>query len=385
MSHSYPQLRDAVFKTFCEEIKEYQETLDENKISVTLMTHTVSPGKMDISFYNGSEIMFRSCDNEEKIRGITLDWFELDEPIRMKEDVFKQCMARISGKRMPFNFGLLATNPGAENHWIYRNFYNEKRERFFTVETNVYENIMLPHYVEYIKDLETNYDVDWTRRFLQGKWGAFAGQIYKMFDPESENPDQKTVVRPLKLIAFNNIDKYYAGVDSGIRDPTCILVIMQTKENYIYVVEEYYETEKTSYECAIKLAELNKKYNFTKVYCDPSAADLITQAYERGVPIGKFDNGQVKSFANNDVKPGIAKLQSVFKNKKIVIDSSCINLIRSLLGYRYKNDGETPLKEDDHACDALRYGVTDYSPFNDDFEFGCGKFITKFGRLMRSK
>lgn len=382
LSNSYSQLRDAVFKTFIEEIKAYQTTLDENGIPIELITYTTSPGKMDVSFYNGSEIMFRSCDKEEKIRGVTLDWFELDEPIQMKEDVFKQLMARISGKRMPFHFGLLATNPGAESHWIYKNFYrNSDKERFLTVETNVYENTLLPNYTEYIKDLETNYDMDWTRRFLEGHWGAFSGQIYKMFNTDKHVRDFD---QDLKNVP--GIERYIAGVDFGIRDPTCILVLMKTKANTLFVINEFYESEKTSFEIANILKKLNTKYNFTKVYCDPSSADLIKQAFDLGVPIGKFDNNEVKSYANNAVAPGIAKLQSTFKaDHRITIHSSCTNLIRSIQSYRYKNaDNDIPLKEDDHAADALRYALTDYNPIPDDTMFGCGNFMDRLGRLRRS-
>ena len=281
-------------------------------------------------------------------------------------------MARLRNKSMTSHFGLLATNPGAENHWIYKYFYSDKKEGYFTVETSTYDNILIPNYDEYIKSMESRYDTDWVRRFLKGKWGAFSGQIYKMFDPESENPDHKKVVRPISVKNFNNIDKYFAGVDWGIRDPCCILVLMKTKENNIFVIEEFYEPEKTSGEIAHLLEDMHKKYHFTKVYCDPSAADLVTQAFNLGVPCGRYENNEIHSYANNEVKPGIAKLQSAFKNHIISIDNSCTNLIRSLLSYRYKNDGETPLKEDDHAADALRYALTDYNPIIDESDFVCG-------------
>jgi hypothetical protein len=147
---------------------------------------------------------------------------------------------------------------------------------------------------------------------------------------------------------------------------------MKTKENNLFVLEEYYESERTSEETAKVIAQLHKKYNFTNVYCDPSAADLILNTYNLGVPMGRFENGEVKSHANNQVAPGIAKLQSTFKNERITINTSCVNLIRSLSAYRYKGDGETPLKEDDHAADSLRYALTDYDPITEDCEFGCG-------------
>ncbi|RPI86182.1 MAG: hypothetical protein EHM34_00360, partial [Nitrosopumilales archaeon] len=316
-SKSYTQLRDVIFKTFCDEIDMYQEELNKNDIPVQLAVYTISPGKMNIVFYNGSEIWFRSCDDAEKIKGRNLDWFELDEPIEMSVDIFKQLMARLRNKNMPLHFGLLATNPGAENHWIYQYFYSDKKDGYFAVETSTYDNVLIPNYEEYIKSMESRYDADWVRRFLKGKWGAFAGQIYKMFDPESENPDHKKVVRPFTLKNFNNFDKFIAGVDWGIRDPCCVLVIMKTKENNLFVVEEIYESEKTSGEIAHIISDLHTKYHFTKVYVDPSAADLTTQAFNLGVPCGRYDNNEVHSYANNDVKPGIAKLQSIFKNHVI--------------------------------------------------------------------
>jgi hypothetical protein len=161
---------------------------------------------------------------------------------------------------------------------------------------------------------------------------------------------------------------------------------MKTKANTLFVISEFYESEKTSFEIANIIKKLHSKYNFTKVYCDPSAADLVKQAFDLGVPIGKFDNNEVKSYANNAVAPGIAKLQSTFKaDHRITIHSSCTNLIRSIQSYRYKNaDNDVPLKEDDHAADALRYALTDYNPIPDETEFGCGSFIDRLGRLKRS-
>lgn len=380
-SLSYTQLKDVIFQTFIDEIDGYQRVLNDNNIPIQIAEHTISPGKMNITFYNGSEIMFRACEDSEKLKGRNLEWFMLDEPIEMKAEVFKQLMARLRGGNMPFHFGLLATNPGAENHWIYQYFYMDKKPGYFAVDTNTYDNILIPNYEEYIKSMEARYDPDWVRRYLEGHWGAFSGQIYKMFNT---NKHVRDFDQDLKNVP--GIERYIAGVDFGIRDPTCILVLMKTKANTLFVISEFYESEKTSFEIANIIKKLHLKYNFTKVYCDPSAADLVKQAFDLGVPIGKFDNNEVKSYANNAVAPGIAKLQSTFKaDHRITIHSSCTNLIRSIQSYRYKNaDNDIPLKDDDHAADALRYALTDYNPIPDETEFGCGHFKDRLGRLRRA-
>lgn len=41
---------------------------------------------------------------------------------------------------------------------------------------------------------------------------------------------------------------------------------------------------------------------------------------------------------------------------KLFIFSSCVNLIREIKGYTW-GEGESPVKRDDHALDALRYFI----------------------------
>ncbi|GAH16311.1 unnamed protein product [marine sediment metagenome] len=48
-----------------------------------------------------------------------------------------------------------------------------------------------------------------------------------------------------------------------------------------------------------------------------------------------------------------------------------------LQAYRYKPGTEIPIKELDHAPDALRYGVTDYNPYTDDSGFGWGHWFKR--------
>ena len=96
------------------------------------------------------------------------------------------------------------------------------------------------------------------------------------------------------------------------------------------------------------------------MYCDRTALDLITQTKDLKVPIEKADN---------DVLGGIGKIQSLLKKVNLHIDKNCHNLIREIQAYRRKKDKtnsnytEEPVKQDDHAPDALRYGLTGFRAF----------------------
>ena len=352
-----------------QEIEKYQLELDKKGIPIRLAEATISIGKMNINFYNGSEIWFRSCDKERNLAGRSIDWFGLDEPVDMKEGVMTQLIGRLRGTAIPFHFAILATNPEAKSHWLYRYFYSDKKEGYFAVDTNTYDNYLLPNQEEYIKSMEI-YDDDWKRRYLNGEWGAFAGQVYKNFNVDKH-------VKEINLTNFtknrkDTIDKFICGVDWGVRDECCILSILLTKEKHIYVFEEYYKSGRTSHDVAHLLSEYHKKHNFDKVYIDPSANDLRNQASLLGVPC---EDKKGSSYADNDVRDGIARVGSVFEKNKITIDTSCINLIRSLLAYHYKDESDMPVKKDDHAADALRYALTDFKLDDESIMFACGKWL----------
>lgn len=350
-SLTYTQLSNVVFTVFEEELWKYQEILNEKGIPIKLTKRVAkSHGKMQVEFYNGSIIYFLAMDKEEKIRGYTIDFFCLDEPIEIDEKIFDQLIARMRGNKLPHRYGLLTTNPGAETHWIYERFYNKSSQKYHHVDTNSYENIFLPK--GYIENMEASYDKDWKRRFLDGKWGAFEGQIYKMFNPKKHVIDYDTMDKKIQY--------YIAGVDWGLRNPSCVLTIGITKDKEAIIIDEYYKSERTTAQVSKIIKHLDKKYNYKKIFIDPSAADLIAQCEELKLPVEKADN---------KVEPGIGKVKSMLDRKQILICDNCKNLIREIQAYRYQRDKsnqnlpEQPIKLDDHSVDALRYGVYTFRLF----------------------
>ena len=355
---TYTQLNNVVFGLFVEELDRYQAELEKAGYTFKLAKKVLhSQTKMMVEFYNGSIVYFRACDDERKLAGYTLDFFGLDEPIDMDEAIFSQLLGRISGTgNLKNRFGLLTTNPGNETHWIYKYFYLMREQGFKHIDTTTYDNLLLPDYDNYIQRLERTWDEDWVRRYLNGTWGMFEGAIYKEFNPDKHMGDYREL--PVKY--------HICGIDWGLRNPYAILVGGVTEDDRIVIKEERYGTNKSSHELAKDLATLHKEYKFKKAYCDPSAADLIFQSYNLGVPIGKRSGGAITSFADNDVDSGISRMKSLFKNNMILVDKSCHFFKREHMSYRYQEGKEKPIKKDDHTCDAARYLTTDFNPYVDD-------------------
>lgn len=364
VSQSYTQLKGVIFSLFEEELSYYQEAIKNAGYNFTIANVYRSSTDMRAEFFNGSTVLFRSSDKERKLAGYTLDFFGLDEPVDMSESVFSQLWGRISGTgNSDVKFGLLTTNPGSETHWIYEYFFNKPIDEFTHVETTTYDNILLPDYENYVKDKEKVWDKDWVRRYLNGTWGFFEGAVYKSFNIKKHVGDFKDVP----------VNYYVAGVDFGLRHPFCILILGITDDKRIVVKEEYSGQNKTSRQVAELLNDLHKQYKFKKVYVDPSAADLIKQSYDLGIPSGKRNSaGEIKSFANNDVASGISKVNSLFASDSVLVDASCSMFIHEHQSYRYKPDTEIPIKEQDDSVDAFRYGITDFSLLQNDSYFAVG-------------
>ena len=356
---TYTQLKNVLFTTFKEEMYKYQDELDKNGIPVQILKRLVtSKGNMEAEFYNGSIIYFIACEKEEKIRGYNLDFFILDEPIEIDELIFTQLMARLRGKHLKRTFGLLTTNPGSELHWIYQRFYINKSgsPEYNHIDTCTYDNIFLDP--SYIHDMEEAYDEDWVKRMLRGEWGAYSGQIFKCFNHDRH-------VGSFDKFPNEDIKYYVAGVDWGITNPSSVITLGVTKDNNVHVVHEYRndylkEDKKTSNVLSRVIADLNKKYHYRKVWCDPSAKDLIVQTHSLGVPIEKADN---------DVASGIGKINSLLQKDRLKIDKHCEYLRKEMPAYSRKKDKmnsnltEEPVKLNDHSIDALRYGLTNFRTF----------------------
>jgi len=221
-------------------------------------------------------------------------------------------------------------------------FENPPSKDYLVVQTSSYDNLFLPD--GYVSSMEDAYDEDWTRRYLQGLWFDFEGFIYPEFSREVHLGD-------FRHITYND---YFGGLDFGFRNPACFLLIARDSDDNLIICDELYQSGLTNSELAVKILELVKPVhqNFQSIFCDPSAPATIEE-------IGKYVYCQP---ANNDVISGISVVKNRFKQKTLFIDQGCTHLIKELESYQYEKDSknkdatERPLKKNDHAVDALRYG-----------------------------
>ena len=84
----------------------------------------------------------------------------------------------------------------------------------------------------------------------------------------------------------------------------------------------------------------------------------------------------------DSIRNGISVVRELFKANRLFIHESCVNLISELETYAYPpsrpglNEYEDPVKEHDHACDALRYGLMTDTVLSDENAFVAKVFNT---------
>lgn len=284
--------------------------------------------------------------SEGKIRGLTLAGAYGDEIALWPEGFFTMLLSRLSVPGARF---IGTTNPDSPYHWLKTNYLDREgelslRRWHFSLEDN--PNLD-PAYVEALKK---EYVGLWYKRFILGLWVQAEGAVYDMWDDAiyavDEVPSQFT--------------RYYVGVDYGTSNPTVFLLVGQHGDK-LYVIDEYYwdsaerGRQKTDAEYSRDLQEFIKGRYPQAIFIDPSATSFIAQLRRDGVRMIRH--------ANNSVLDGIRTVASSLSQKRLFIyRKGCSNLLREFTAYVWdpqaqKRGEDRPLKQNDHALDALRYVV----------------------------
>lgn len=284
------------------------------------------------------------------------------EAVVADEDGFNQLIGRCSVEGSKI---WVSCNPESPYHWFYVNFIKQAKQKnilyiHFTMDDN-------PSLSETIKEeYRRMFSGVWKSRFIDGKWVIANGIIYDMFN------DEKHIVKDSQ-IPYDEIDKWCIGVDYGTGNSTCFLLLGRA-DDIIYVVGEYYfagrqeaqeqgyfEAQKTDLEYAEDMRQFIRDYydltglNYRNIdiMVDPAANSFILQMRRLKMKSKR---------AVNDVLDGIRTVATYFGSDRLFISENCKNLIGEIHTYSWDEKAQargvdSPKKENDHCCDALRYGI----------------------------
>ena len=296
---------------------------------------------------NSSEIMGAAFDKPIKLGSLELGGYLLDEAVEFPQNIVRMLNGRLRWAKVPKRYGMLLSNPADEEHYLYDDYIGKPKPNHAAVLGSLEDNRdHLPE--DYVEELEgwKETDPEYYQRYVLGEWCAFEGRVFKNYGRRTH------VLEPDEI---PDIVETWVGMDFGFTDPTAIIVIGVCKDWDTYALEEFYQTGTTTDDWLRVLEGMKRRWNFRKVYADPSGAGYIETLRREGVPIEK---------ANNDVALRIMVTRRRLATRKDTgepghfISSRCPNLIKETGNYRYDpRRPEKPLKTNDHAVDAQGYAL----------------------------
>ena len=313
---------------------------------------SVSP--LEITYIpTGQKILFRGLDDPLKVTSITVEvgalcrlWIEEAYEI-MSEDAFNRLDESIRGQ-LPdgmYHQVVLTFNPWSDRHWLKKRFFDEPSDNVLAMTTNYLCNEFLSEsdlvLFEEMKKNPKRYQVAGL-----GNWGVVEGLVYENWKEQEFNVD---VIRGQTGI------KSAFGLDFGYTvDPTalvCMLVDMANKK--IYIFDELYETGLTNQQLASRITDMG--YAKEKIRADSAEPKSIEELYQAGL------KGITRARKGKDsILNGIQRIQDY----ELIVHPRCVNVLRELSTYQWAKDRfekytGKPEDENNHAMDALRYGLED--------------------------
>lgn len=354
---------------------------------------------------NGSTLVVGGLDKATRIMSSEYDCIYVQEATELQEEDWEALTTRLRNGKVSFQQLMADCNPGPPQHWL-----NQRCKRgtcqmiFCRHEDNPrlwctpqvagtrgrqypdgpIEPARCPHGemqghwtqqgAEYIARLENLTGVRYQRLRL-GLWAAAEGLVYEGFDP---------AVHMHKPIGHPPDDwARYLSVDFGYRNPFTCQWWAVDHDGRLYLYRELYMTGRLVEDHARTIAAHMKTKHGAEpepvaIICDHDAEDRATLERHLGrstIPANKTVSEGIQAVAERlkvqgDGKPGLYLCRDTLIERDRALDEArkpacCADEVveyiwdpatRPASGSTVR---ETPLKQNDHAMDALRYMVAE--------------------------
>lgn len=368
----YDTIRESCFDLFLEiledlDLLEYSTGKKKSK----RVRYKTSP--MQLSFPNGSKIIFKGMDKPGKLKsinGVSIVW--LEEASEVKYAGYKELKGRLRHPTSSLHF-LLSTNPVGTENWVYQHFFKRVNDdgtvtvilddqRLYRQHTLIKKGVYYHHSVvddnmfvpdSYVKTLDEmeSYDPDLYRVARLGQFGLNGVRVLPQFQVA---PSHDAVMRSVNGIPSRF---RFTGFDFGFETSYNAVVRMAVddREKVLYIYWEYYKNKMTDDRTATELTELGLQGE--QIIADNAEPKAIQYYRQMGFTIRGCHKGAGSRLANT---------KKVKRFRKIICSPECINTIRELSTLTYAKDKKDNLIYDEfnidpHTFSAIWYGLDTYT------------------------
>ena len=305
----------------------------------------VNVSELTFTLVNGSQIMIRSADNPDSIRGIGVDFVVIDEAadIPKLDDTWKAVIRPTLSDRE--GHALIIGSPKGRNFFydMYNTVGSEWQSWQFT--TLAGGNVS----AEEIESAKKDLDERTFRQEYMAEWIDFQGLIYYNFSDDN-------------ILEMQPPSQFLLEIGLDFNVSPCVAVLGFKHAGGLHIFDEVEMHGTNTYEM---VAEINDRYPHHRknVYPDAPGAQRKTSALGGITDHVILKNAGYKLIVGNvnpSVKDRLAAVNSAFKSAtgitKLTIDPKCKGLIECLRKQTYKEGTRQPDKSGyDHFPDSLGY------------------------------
>ena len=325
VSESLPHLKRGAIRDFVE-IMMTEGIWDDNAWNRSDKIYT---------FPNGAIIEFFGADSPAKVHGPSRDRLFLNEAQNIKWEVARQLFVRTRGVIL---FDYNPTSP----FWAHEKI--KHRDRCVSIHSTYQDNPFLSD--EQVAEIEANKgDRNWWRVYGEGKVGQLEGLIYDA-QPIDEMPARSDGM----------VETY--GLDFGFtNDPTaCVHCLIDTRKRLIYIDELFYRRGLLNRDIAGLLEQNGVPKRTIPIFADAAEPKSIAE-------LSQYGYNMRPCYKATKITEQIAFV----KQYTMLITKRSLDTLREARGYVWQTDKDgnplnIPSTINDHAMDALRYGV--FTPFS---------------------
>ena len=377
MYHQYG-IRDIEVGLFCETYPELQDRQIKKiqkefppEIGTLKSTQAGGLGFYLHPFLGGGVIALRNLDKPAKYQSAEFAAVAVDELTKITLETFDILRGSLRWAGISHTLFLGATNPGGIGHgwvkqyWIDRQFPEEMKplaDQFKFIQSLPFDNQHLTE--QYWQELESIRDPHLRAAWLSGNWDVFQGMAFPGFDRN------RHVVSGENLFNIPEHWPVWRAIDWGYHAPYCCLWLAKDPDiGRIYVFRETYGPGRTEGQQITEIHDSTTVYETDRIkfnYADPAMWAKKTDENRVYSSEELYRKGGIRlTKADNDRLSGKRKINNLLANLAdgkpgLMIFETCTNLVRTLpnLALDDTNVEDVDTDQEDHAYDALRYGLT---------------------------
>ena len=330
----YKTLQQATLPTFFSIFPHYQKYYKEQKSVIEL------PNK---------KIFIRSLDDPLSPEGITADWVWGDEAGKYKLLAWTVLRSRVSLTKGQILFTTTPYNMG----WLYHDFYipwqNGSDKDLTVIGWASVEN---PYFPKEVFEAEKRRlpDAEFKKRY-EGIFMRLQGLVYAL--------QSYHVMEPTDIRA----DITIGGIDWGWTNPAALVVIKFSQGTY-YIVDEWYETGKTTTQLIEQAIKMQQKWGINRWYADSANPEKIAEANTNtGLYVLPYEK------MKDSLMAGVLYINQCMLENRVRVFRGLKNILAEFESYQYPEPDDNgiiikdePMAFNNHLMDAMRYAIMGYQP-----------------------